>query len=436
MGERVLVVGSGGREHELARQLDASYDVSEIICANGNAGTEQLTKAVNVDVKPTDLDGIYALAVEREVGLVVVGPEAPLVSGLTARLKVRNIATFGPSAEAARLEASKASATQFMQRHNIPHPTSYIATTPEEAAKFIKKLGSESSVIKADGLASGKGVVLPETDQESASVISRMFSGEGFDGAGKEKVVIQERYHGPEVSVFVVSDGLVFTVLPFSQDHKRLFKGDRGPNTGGMGAYSPLPDAIIGQAQKEKVYEIAERTIKGMAREGIYYQGLLYIGLMLAEEEGYDPVVIEYNCRFGDPETQVVLPVLSEAGVDVYDLLRSAAEGRLRDPKIPIDLGKAALTVCLAAEGYPSSPQTGEVVHGIDTEYPGVIFHHAGTKKVNDEIVSAGGRVLYVTGIGNTIDTAAANAYSAIGNGKGYFKGWQYRSDIGHQARS
>ena len=175
MGERVLVVGSGGREHELARQLDASYDVSEIICANGNAGTEQLTKAVNVDVKPTDLDGIYALAVEREVGLVVVGPEAPLVSGLTARLKVRNIATFGPSAEAARLEASKASATQFMQRHNIPHPTSYIATTPEEAAKFIKKLGSESSVIKADGLASGKGVVLPETDQESTSLITPIF---------------------------------------------------------------------------------------------------------------------------------------------------------------------------------------------------------------------------------------------------------------------
>lgn len=440
MSERVLLVGGGGREHELARQLSISDEVSGIFCVPGNAGTQQLKKTINVKIRPTAIDELVAIADRTEADMAIIGPEEPLVMGLSDRLRKKGLTVFGPSAEAAQLEASKADALGFMRRNRIPHPLSFITTSAEGAIQIINSIGAENAVIKADGLADGKGVVLPEergvmSAREVAwETIYQMFDGKKFGGAGKDRVVIQERYHGPEVSAFVVSDGSRFTVLPFSQDHKRLLDNNQGPNTGGMGAYAPIPSSIISPAQEEKIGVIAQRTIEGMAHEGIPYQGLLYLGLMLAEEQDGDPIVIEYNVRFGDPETQAILPVLSESGVDVYDMIRSAAEGHLMEPHIPADLGKAAVSVCLAAEGYPDNPQTDQIIYGLDREYPGVIIHHAATERGYGQIVSIGGRVLYATGLATNVNMAARRAYDAAK--KINFEGTQpqYRKDIGHIA--
>lgn len=433
-GLAVAVVGNGGRESELGRQMALSDDVEIIYFLNGNAGTSELPGGENVPISPADGDNIVAFIQEHQPELTIIGPEAPLVSGVTDRLRASGMLVFGPSAEAAQLEASKAYSTEFMKENDIPQPYSVVVDNYGTALTIIGGISPDNYVIKADGLAGGKGVVLPKTIQEAKDTLRGMFLEGGYDGAGKDRVVIQERLHGPEVSVFVVSDGERFTILPFAQDHKRLLAGDKGPNTGGMGAYAPLPEGMVTTVQALKIQDIAERSITGMARRGVPYQGVLYMGLMLAEERGGDPVVIEYNARFGDPETQVVLPVLSAAGVDVYDLLRSSAEGHLNTPSLPTQLGSAALTVCLAARGYPENPEKGQPVHGLETPYDGVIIHHAGTTRNGDVVETAGGRALYVTGIGETVDEAAARAYRAIG--RVGFDGMQYRDDIGHLVRS
>lgn len=447
MGYNALVIGGGGREHELGRQLQLADDIERIYFADGNAGTEGLSKGENVDVKPTQIDELVALAQAKEAGLTVIGPEAPLAMGLSDRLRGKGLKVFGPSTDAARLESSKGYAIQFMERHGIAHPPSIFTTMPHIALNYIKSLGAnenlgaENCVIKADGLASGKGVVLPEASREISAygsaerAVFAMLYGELFDGAGKEGIVVQERYHGPEVSVFVVSDGRRFTVLPAAQDHKRLLDGDEGPNTGGMGAYAPVPPSILSANQYKKIEDIAERTIKGMASEGIPYQGLLYLGLMLAKEQGGDPVVIEYNARFGDPETQVVLPVLQNAGVDVHELLRSAADGHLRDISLPANLGSAAVSACMAAKGYPDNPRKGDVIKGLNRRYLDAIIHHGDTIEVDGQTLTNGGRVLYVTGWGDNIKNAADNAYRIINNKEITFDGEQHRSDIAHQAR-
>ena len=427
------VVGSGGREFELGRQLGLSDEVQSVYFLDGNAGTDDLPKGENVPIKPPSVDEVVRFADENQVRLTVIGPEAPLVAGVADRLREKGLVVFGPNAEPAKLEASKAYATTFMEENGIPHPPAVITHSYEEAMGLIGSRNVDDYVIKADGLAGGKGVVLPESSEDAEQTLRKMFLEGGFDGAGRETVLIQERYHGPEVSAFVVSDGSRFVVLPLSQDHKRLLNGDKGPNTGGMGAFSPLSAEIVSAGQEQKINEIAERSIEGMALRGTPYQGVLYVGLMLAEELGGDPVVIEYNARFGDPETQVVLPLLSEAGVDVYDMLRSSAEGRLSDIAIPRQLGSSALTVCLAAKGYPDSPEKGQDIYGLGEQYESVILHHAGTKKEGEAIKTAGGRVLYVTGVGETVDVAAQNAYNAIG--RVGFADMQYRDDIGHQAR-
>lgn len=432
-GLEVAVVGNGGREYEIGRQLALSEAVDTVYFLDGNAGTDELPGGVNVPIKPTEASDIVRFADERQLALTIIGPEAPLVAGVTDRLRARGLTVFGPSAEAAQLEASKAYATEFMKQNGIPHPFSVVATSFGHAMTLTSGVPPERYVIKADGLAGGKGVVLPKTYLEARETLRGMFVEGGYDGAGKDRVVIQERLHGPEVSVFVVSDGERFTILPFAQDHKRLGSGDTGPNTGGMGAYSPLPEGMVTTVQELKIQDIAERSINGMARRGVPYQGVLYMGLMLAEEKGGDPVVIEYNARFGDPETQVVLPVLSEAGVDVFELLRSSAEGRLDVTAMPQHLGTAALTVCLAARGYPEKPEKGQVIHGLDATYDGVILHHAGTRRIGGAVESSGGRALYVTGVGETVDEAAARAYRAIG--RVGFEGMQYRDDIGHLVR-
>lgn len=442
MAIEALVVGGGAREHELARQLDMSDEVRTIFAANGNTGIESLAKGHNLtSMRPDAVSEIVYFALRHEIGLTVIGPEAPLVKGLSDKLRAKGLKVFGPSAEAAWLEGSKAFAAEFMNRHRIPHPPTFVAHTAEEAIGLVKYFGAESCVIKADGLAGGKGVILPKYEEgigaedQAIEAIYKMFSGELFDGAGSDIVLIQERYHGPEISAFVVSDGKNFKILPLAQDHKRLNDNDKGPNTGGMGAYSPVPASIISPSQAKKIETIAARTINGMSFEGNPYQGLLYIGLMLAEERSGAPVVIEYNARFGDPETQVVLPLLSENGVDVFELLRSSAEGRLTDIKIPTDLGATALTVFLAAQGYPDNPQKGQIIHGLVGTYDNVILHHAGVARQGEDFVTAGGRVLCVTGIGETADMAARRAYGVIG-GEVSFDGMQYRRDIGSRVRT
>jgi phosphoribosylamine--glycine ligase len=430
----VLVVGSGGREYELARQLVSSSKVQKLYVAPGNAGTAQLDKTENVAIGATDVDDLVSFVKEQGVQTVVIGPDAALAAGLGDAMRAEGLAVFGPDQHPAQLESSKAFAVEFMTRHNIPQPERWVAHNLEEALQIIADKKPETYVLKADGLAAGKGVVLPTTVEEAESVLKAMFSEDAYDGAGKDKVLIQERLHGPEVSAFAVSDGKNVVMLPFAQDHKRLKDNDEGPNTGGMGAYSPVPEKIVSADQAAKINDIAVRSIEAIAKDGTPYKGVLYLGLMLAEERGSDPVIIEYNARFGDPETQIVLSVLSESGFDVPNLLLQAAKDDISGIEAPGKLDKTALTVCLAASGYPENPRKGDVIYGLDKTYDGVIIHHAGTKQESDGIVTNGGRVLYVTGIGATAQEAADHAYAAIGPDGVHFDGMQYRTDIGHQA--
>lgn len=431
----VLVIGSGGREYELARQLALSAKVNKVYVAPGNAGTEALEKGENVAIGPTEVDKIVEFVNSKKIGLTVIGPDAAVAAGVANALIKIEATVFGPTREAGKLESSKTFAGDFMERHGIPHPKSWTVHSLTEALEIIKDKQPESYVLKADGLAAGKGVVLPQTAQEAEQTLRGMFDGSAFEGAGKDVVQIQERLHGPEVSAFAVSDGKNFILLPFSQDHKRLKDNDQGPNTGGMGVYAPLPVNILNADQTEKIGIIAEQTISQMAKEGFPYRGALYMGLMLAEEHGGDPVVIEYNARFGDPENEVIMPILSESGFDVAEMLIQVAKGDVSGLTVPV-AAKSALTVALAAYDYPDNPRKGDRIEGLDKSYDGVIVQHAGTKYENGAWLTNGGRVLYVTGIGDNPDQAAAKAYAAIGEQGIHFDGMQYRRDIGHQVRT
>ncbi|HMI09466.1 MAG TPA: phosphoribosylamine--glycine ligase [Candidatus Saccharimonadales bacterium] len=437
MAGSVLIIGSGGREHALAVEMSKSPDVTLIYCAPGNPGTASVQKTENLPFGPNDTAEIIKFTTAAKDGLtVVIGPEAPLVAGLADQLRQENIPVFGPNATAARLEGSKSFASDFMRKYTIPQPESQTVHTIDEAYDAIKNRAPETMVLKADGLAGGKGVVLPTTIIEAESTLASMLSGESFESAGADGVVIQERLSGPEVSVFVISDGDQYSIIPFfAQDHKRLGTGDTGPNTGGMGAYTPVPEKMFNEQGLSKIREIAAQTIAGMAKEGTPYQGVLYMGLMLAAERNGDPIVIEYNARFGDPETQVILCSLTGIDVDVYKMIRDTAAGNTPDLDDPKFTGQAALTICLAAKGYPENPEKGAVIHGLDKTYPNVIVHHGGTKQDGVEVVVSGGRVLYVTGQGASVDEAAQAAYAAVGEDGIHFEGMQYRTDIGHQAR-
>lgn len=437
MSESVLVVDGGGRGNALAEAIALSPDVEEVYCAPGSPGTAMIDKVTNLPFGTGDLDEIVSFARHADDELlVVVGQEAPLVAGLADRLRADHVPVFGPSAAAARLEGSKVFACKFMDLNGIPQPESNVAMDIEEAMWLIGSRNPEELVLKADGLAGGKGVVLPNSEREIVNTVHDMLTGRGFDGAGRTGIVIQERLTGPELSVFVASDGQNFSVVPFfAQDHKRRDTGDKGPNTGGMGAYTPVPEDMLHPRQLSLIHQIAANTINGMSNRETPYQGFLYLGLMLAKERGGDPVVIEYNARLGDPESQVTLPTLINAGVDVHHLLRETAHGRVPDLGAPQFAGRAALTVCLAAKGYPENPKVGAVIHGWDKQYPNVTVYHGGTKRVGDELIVNGGRVLYVTGQGETVDDAAAAAYAAIGDDGLHFSGMHYRTDIGHQAR-
>ncbi len=419
---RVLVVGGGGREHALTWKLRRSPRVDDLLVAPGNAGISSLAR--RVPVAADDVDGIVALAEREDVDLTVVGPEAPLVAGLADALAARGRRVFGPSAAAARLEGSKAFAKDLMHRHGIPTARSGTFTHVDEATVFVDELGGRA-VVKADGLAAGKGVTVAG-DRASAIVALEDALTRGAFGAAGSTVVVEEVLGGPEVSAFALLDGERVMRLGLAQDFKRIGEGDTGPNTGGMGAYSGLP--WIDPALEERIWaETVEPTAAALADEATPYRGCLFAGLMLTDD---GPKVLEFNCRFGDPETEVLLPRLE---LDLAETLAACADGRLEVLGRP-DTGEAAVTVVVASGGYPGAYETGKEIRGLDAadEVDGVTVFHSGTEDADGRVVSAGGRVLAVSALGASLREARARAYEACD--RIAFDGMTYRRDIAARA--
>jgi phosphoribosylamine--glycine ligase len=419
---KILVVGSGGREHAIVHALSRSLRVSEIIVAPGNAGTA--LQARNAGIPVSDLDGLSDLAENEGVSLTVVGPEQPLVDGIVDLFRERGQPVVGPSAAAARLEGSKAFAKAFMDRHGIPTAAFRTFTSAEVGAahQFVEELGAPV-VVKASGLAAGKGAIVCNTVADASSAIQQMLVDRLFGDAG-DKVIVEEFMVGQEASLFALCDGSDFVMLSTAQDHKRVGEGDTGPNTGGMGAYAPaviLDDETLHRA----VDEIIRPTITGMVEEGHPYTGFLYAGIMLTTT---GPRVVEFNCRLGDPEAQVVLPLLKS---DFADLLQAAVESRLGGYQIEHHDGSAACVV-LCSGGYPGSYKKGVDIEGIGSDgEDGVTLIHAGTSLANDRVVTSGGRVLGVTAVGRDLGDALARAYDRAAGVS--FEGMFYRRDIGHR---
>jgi phosphoribosylamine---glycine ligase len=424
-GRKVLVIGSGAREHALVGSLVRSQHVSEVLCAPGNAGIAELARCV--EIASSDLDALVQLARGENVALAVVGPEAPLVAGLADRLREAGIATLGPDREAARLEGSKAFAKDVMRCAGVP-TAGFAVFDDADAAEAYIRAANRPLVVKADGLAAGKGVVVAADTAEALAAIRSMMRERVFGAAGG-RVVVEEQLRGPEVSYHIVSDGERFVPLAAAQDHKRLQDGDRGPNTGGMGAYSP--PAPMSEALRVRIDQgVVEPTLAEMRRRGTPFRGVLFVGLMIVEG---DPFVLEYNVRFGDPETTVVLP--RYAG-DVYELLSAVATGDLSQVNAAPALGGCQLAVVLAAEGYPEAPRRGAEIRGLDSAraVDGVSVFHAGTALEGEALRVAGGRVLTISAGGRDADEAAERAYRAAAAIS--FDGMQLRLDIGWQARS
>ncbi|HVV25424.1 MAG TPA: phosphoribosylamine--glycine ligase [Candidatus Saccharimonadales bacterium] len=437
---KTLIVGGGGREHALAM---AAHDAgSDPVFTNPNAGMAELGSHLGVSWVPEagfrDV-AIADLADQQEIDLAIIGPEQPLATGLADRLRERKIPTLGFGIEAARLESSKVYANEFMDQYHIPKPATVVADSVESGLMFIKGRKVEDYVIKADGLAGGKGVILPKTKQEARDAVMGMMSGELFGEAG-QRMLFQERLHGPEVSMMALFDGKDAEVLFLAQDFKRLEDKDKGPNTGGMGSYAPVQEPIISRKRLVQMYDTLDKTLYGLNDRGITDPGVIYIGFMLADEFDGEPAVMEYNVRFGDPETQAGLTLLSDAGVNVHERLEAAARGSLfeggdgRHIGVALHAGRAALTVCLAAPGYPKSPRRGSPIYGLKRDYPDVTVHHAATKYRADQgerVLTDGGRVLYVTGVGDSLKAARRAAYNAIGDDGISFEAMQFRTDIG-----
>jgi len=421
---RVMVVGGGGREHALVAAIARSPQVKKLFCAPGNGGTAGL--AENLAVDPEDVSGVVALAKHFAINFVVIGPEGPLVAGLADALEAAGVLVFGPRKAAARMEGSKVWSKRFMQKHGIPTAEFEVFSDADQARAFVEASG-RPWVVKADGLAAGKGVIVASDIAETLDGIERVMRNREFGDAGAE-VVLEQRLLGQEVSYHVVLDGSRYLPLAAAQDHKRLLDGDRGPNTGGMGAYSP-PPVVTEEVERKILERVVEPTVRGFAADGIDYRGVLFIGLMIDDGE---PSVLEYNVRFGDPETEVLL---ARYGGDVLPLLAAAARGDLGGIA-PRWETPAALCVVVAAPGYPAMVKKGQVIEGLAAaaKVPGVQVLHAGTRADVDGILTNGGRVLCVTAAGPDIDSVAARAYEAVD--KIRFDGMQYRTDIGHNARS
>lgn len=422
---KVLVVGNGGREHALAWRAAQSPLADIVYVAPGNPGTKTENKIENVDINVTDINALVEFAKKASIDLTIVGPEAPLVAGLVDAFKDAKLRVFGPSQAGAQLEGSKSFTKDFLKRHNIPTAAYEVFTKVDEAIAYIEKQGAPI-VIKADGLAAGKGVVVAMTKEEAIDAVKSMLEDNAFGDAGA-RVVIEEFMQGEEASFIVMSDSINAVPMATSQDHKRVGDGDTGPNTGGMGAYSPAP--IVTHDVYQKVMErIIEPTIKGMADDGIPYFGFLYAGLMI--DDNGDPRVVEFNCRFGDPETQ---PIMLRMTSDLVDLCYKGCEAGGLEGKTCSYNPNPAVGIVLAAEGYPQDPRKGDEIYGLDAQLPdyGKVFQ-AGTKEVDGKVVTNGGRVLCVTAMGGDIAEATARAYALTKNIN--FKGMFYRKDIAHRA--
>jgi phosphoribosylamine--glycine ligase len=419
----VLIIGGGGREHALAWKAAQSAKVSQVFLAPGNAGTALEDKLTNVDVGAEDVPALVAFAQQNQIGLTIVGPEVPLVLGVVDAFQAKGLRIFGPSQAAAQLEGSKAFTKDFLERHNIPTADYQNFTEIEPAIAYVREKGAPI-VVKADGLAAGKGVIVAMTLTEAEDAIRDMLAGNAFGEAGS-RVVIEEFLDGEEASFIVMVDGE--NVLPFatSQDHKRVGNGDTGPNTGGMGAYSPAP-VVTPDIHLRVMEEVIYPTVKGMAAEGNTYIGFLYAGLMIMADG--TPKVIEYNCRFGDPETQ---PIMMRLQSDIIELVEAALDGKLNQIRAAFDT-RAAVGVVLAAGGYPGSYDKGDVINGLELGNANSKVFHAGTKNIDGNVTTNGGRVLCATALGNTVTEAQQNAYELAKTIS--WKGMFHRDDIAYRA--
>lgn len=420
---RVLVVGGGGREHALAWRVAASPRVDRVYVAPGNAGTAAEPGVENVAIAADDIEGLLAFASAEAIELTIVGPEAPLVAGLVDRFTAAGLRAFGPSAAAAQIEGSKAFTKDFLTRHRIPTARYQVFSAPDEACAYIEECGAPI-VVKADGLAAGKGVVVARDVDEAKQAAREMLSGSAFGAAGR-RIVIEEFLEGEEASFIAIVGGGAVLPLASSQDHKACGNGDTGPNTGGMGAYSPAP--VVDAAMSERIMrEIAEPTVRALEADGLPYVGFLYAGLMIGADGA--PRVIEYNCRGGDPETQ---PLMMRLRSDLTLLCDAAIDGRLGEQSARWD-DRFCLGVVMAAEGYPAAYAKGEAIGGLDVEAPDTKVFHAGTREADGRVVTDGGRVLCVCALGATASEAQRRAYARLDDidwPKAY-----YRTDIGYRA--
>jgi len=414
---RVLVIGGGGREHAIVWKLAQSEKVTKIYAAPGNAGMETLAECVSI--KPTETDRLIRFAKEKEIDLTVVGPEVPLLEGVVDHFEAEGLRIFGPHREAAQIEGSKRFAKELMQKYDIPTARFRSFTNSEEAKEYVRQQGAPI-VVKADGLAAGKGVVVARTVTEAEQAIVEAMEKRVFGDAGNE-VVIEEFLSGQEISLMAFLDESAILPMVVAQDHKPVFDGDQGPNTGGMGTYSPvpqIPDHVVQQA----VDTILKPIHRAFLQEGLRYRGVLFAGLMVTDD---GPKVIEFNARFGDPETQVVLPRLK---TDLLDVMVAATEGKLSEQTLEWN-EQAAVCVILSSKGYPGSYEKGKVIEGLEeAENEQVALFHAGTKKQEGQWVTAGGRVLGVTALGEDVGQARQRAYEAVREIR--FEGMHYRNDI------
>jgi len=422
---KILIVGGGGREHALAWKCAASPRVDEVVVAPGNAGTALEPGVRNAAVAAEDVAGLLALARKERVGLTIVGPEVPLVAGLVDRFEEAGLRCFGPRAEAARLEGSKAYTKDFLARHRIPTAAYGNFTELAPALDYIRERGAPL-VVKADGLAAGKGVVVAHTVEAAEEAARDMLQAGAFGGAGR-RIVVEEFLQGEEASFIVITDGRHILPLATSQDHKARDEGDTGPNTGGMGAYSPAP-VVTPAIERRIMDEVIRPTIDGLAADGVDYLGFLYAGLMI--DGSGAPRVLEFNCRFGDPETQ---PIMARLQSDLVELCEAALDGRLADAKAEWD-PRASLGVVMAAGGYPEDYRRGDAIEGLDraAALEGVKVFHAGTRREGDRVLTAGGRVLCVVGLGDGVTAARDAAYRGVDRIR--WDGAYFRRDIGHRA--
>ncbi len=421
---RILVIGSGGREHALAWKLAQSPRVSEVIVAPGNAGTATEPKCRNANVAVTNIDGLLGLAQNAKIALTVVGPEIPLVAGVVDRFRAAGLRVFGPTAAAAQLEGSKAYAKDFLARHGIPTAFYAVFTALGPALAYVRDKGAPI-VVKADGLAAGKGVIVAMTLPEAEAAVTDMLSGNAFGDAGA-RVVIEEFLDGEEASFISIVDGKTALPMATSQDHKRVGDGDTGPNTGGMGAYSPAP-VVTPEVHARVMREVVNPTVQGMLADGIPFTGFLYAGLMI--DKSGAPKVIEFNVRFGDPETQ---PVMMRLQSDLLDLVEAAIDGRLDEVEATWD-PRPALGVVMAAANYPDTPRLGDIINSWDVpDVAETKVFHAGTRVEGDHVVTSGGRVLCVCALGDDVADAQRKAYEEVSGIS--WPGEFHRHDIGWRA--